>query len=116
MICSLRLQALGQRIWVGDASNVNLGFCITDKAQTIGNVSYVCPGFHGFYGIPTAEGAYNHTPGFTEFAGKPEAHGLTIVAAKGMAIAGWRILESETVAKKVWQDFDDDEETERHSP
>jgi hypothetical protein len=41
---------------------------------------------------------------------------LTIVAAKGMAIAGWRILESETVAKKVWQDFDDDEETERYSP
>jgi hypothetical protein len=33
-----------------------------------------------------------------------------------MAIAGWRILESAAVAKKVWQDFDDDEETERYSP
>jgi hypothetical protein len=33
-----------------------------------------------------------------------------------MAIAGWRILESELVAQKVWQDFDDDEETERFNP
>jgi hypothetical protein len=81
----------------------------------IGNVSYVCPGFHGFYGIPTEEGAYNHSASFTKFAGKPEAHDMTIVAAKGIAIAGWKILEDELVAQKVWKDFDDGPETKRRT-
>lgn len=51
-----------------------------------GNVSYVCPSFHGMFGIPSAEGAYNHTPGFTAAAGTDRAHDLGIVTAKGMAV------------------------------
>ena len=81
-----------------------------------GNVSYVCPSFHGFFGIPTEEGAYNHTPGFTKFAGTQKAHDLTIVVAKAMAIAGWKVLENETAAAQVWQDFEEDEATRRRIP
>lgn len=73
-----------------------------------GNVSYICPSFHGIFGIPATEGAYNHTPGFTAAAGTDRAHDLAIVTAKGMAIAGWKILTDDTVAAAVRQDFEDD--------
>lgn len=76
--------------------------------MSLGNVSYVCPGFHGFFGIPTGEGEYNHSPGFTKAAGTPRAHELTITSAKGIAIAGWRILESDEVARAVRRDFEED--------
>lgn len=61
------------------------------------------------YGIPVTEGSANHTPGFTACAATMEAHRITITAAKGMAIAGWRVLESEDVANQVRKQFDDDE-------
>lgn len=72
----------------------------------VGNVTHVCPGFHGMFGIPVTEGSGNHTPGFTACAATDEAHRLTIIAAKGMALAGWRVLESEETARDVWKEFE----------
>lgn len=60
------------------------------------------------FGIPSAGGAYNHTPGFTTAAGTDRAHDLGIVTAKGMAMAGWKILADDKVAAAVRQDFEDD--------
>jgi hypothetical protein len=79
-----------------------------DSKRGIGNVTYVCPGFHGGFAIPTAPGAYNHTPGFTAAAGSDEAHVAGIITAKGMAVAGWRVLTSDEVARKVREDFEED--------
>ena len=73
-----------------------------------GNVSYICPSFHGIFGIPVTEGAYNHTPGFTAAAGTDRAYDLAIVTAKGMAMTGWKILTDDGVAAAVRQDFEDD--------
>ena len=74
-----------------------------------GNVSYVCPSFHGTFAIPVSDGAFNHTPGFTACAGTDEAYRLCITAGKGMAVAGWNILSDETVAKAIRQDFEEDQ-------
>lgn len=60
------------------------------------------------FGIPSAEGAYNHTPGFTAAAGTDRAHDLGIMTAKGMAVAGWKILADDKVAADVRRDFEDD--------
>jgi hypothetical protein len=78
-----------------------------------GNVSYICPSFHGIFGIPVTEGACNHTPGFTDAAGTDRAHDLAIVTAKGMAVAAWKILTDDQVAAAVRQDFEDDKMASR---
>lgn len=71
-------------------------------------MTYACPGFHGTFGIPAVNGAFNHTPGFTSAAGTSKAHDLTIMTAKGMAITGWKVLTDDAVAKEIRQDFEDD--------
>jgi hypothetical protein len=38
----------------------------------------------------------------------PDAHGLAIVASKGMAITGWKILSGEYILEKMWKDFEED--------
>jgi hypothetical protein len=73
-----------------------------------GNVSYITPAFHGGFAIPCPPGAYNHTAGFTAAAGAEEAHDLAVVASKGMAVAGWRVLSDEKVADDIWKDFEED--------
>ncbi|KAH8680746.1 hypothetical protein BX600DRAFT_519920 [Xylariales sp. PMI_506] len=112
-ICTLWADAMSG---LGSEVNCDLTSQVPGMGSTdMGNVSYVCPGFHGFFGIPTAEGEGNHTAGFTKWAGTPVAHERTIVCSKGIAIAGWRILESEDVAKRVWEDFDKDDATEKRT-
>lgn len=63
-------------------------------------------------GIPAKTGAYNHTPGFTALAGTREAHVLCLESAKGMAIAGWKILADDKAAAQVWQDFETDKKAQ----
>ena len=71
-----------------------------------GNVTYECPGFHGWYGI--SDTAFNHTPQFTKAAATKEAHEITIVTAKAMAIVGWKVLTDDEIAESVRKDFEED--------
>ncbi|PQE10202.1 Peptidase dimerization domain protein [Rutstroemia sp. NJR-2017a WRK4] len=73
----------------------------------MGNVTYTCPGFHGWYSITSTHS--NHTPGFTSAAATQPAHDLTIITAKAMATAGWNILTDDEVAKQVRKDWEEDE-------
>lgn len=63
------------------------------------------------YGIPSGAGAGNHTAGFATAAGGVAAHRLTVAAAKGISIAGWRVLSdydaSCAVAKYFEQECSD---------
>ncbi|TEY79610.1 hypothetical protein BOTCAL_0043g00140 [Botryotinia calthae] len=70
------------------------------------NVTYECPGFHGWYGI--SDTAFNHTPQFTKAAATKEAHDITIVTAKAMAIVGWKVLTDDVIAESVRKDFEED--------
>lgn len=40
--------------------------------------------------------------------GAGDAHGLAIVASKGMAITGWKILSDEAILEKIRKDFEED--------
>ncbi|CAG8608702.1 3939_t:CDS:2, partial [Acaulospora morrowiae] len=71
-----------------------------------GNVTYAIPGFHPFYNIHVDWANLNHTPGFTEAAGKEIAHVETIKATKGMTLVGLDFLIDEEFAKEVKTDFE----------
>jgi hypothetical protein len=64
------------------------------------------------FGIPATDGASNHTPGFAAAAAAAaatdRAHDLALVTARGMAVAGWKILADDGVAAAVRRDFEDD--------
>lgn len=81
--------------------------CPAANVIILGNVSYECPGFHGWYGISAT--ATNHTPEFTAAAATDKAHDNTIVMAKGMAVAAWNILTNDAVAEAVQRDFEEDD-------
>jgi hypothetical protein len=71
-----------------------------------GNVSHVCPSFHGCFALPVRPGETIHGAGFTRATGTQEAHDLAIGGTKGMAVVGWRFLLDEKVAKQVKDDFE----------
>lgn len=77
--------------------------------KRLGNVSYEVPSFHGHYFIPTPEGTAMHTEGFRDASKTLEAHDITMSVAKGMAVAGVKILLDEEFAAKAWSDFDQDQ-------
>jgi hypothetical protein len=74
----------------------------------IGNVSYACPGFQAYVGIPAQPGCNNHTPGFTAVAGTRESHDLCLQAGKGMSISAWNILTDDEISARIWADFEAD--------
>jgi hypothetical protein len=74
----------------------------------LGNVSYVCPSFHSGFAIDTQPGAFNHTAGFTAAAGTEDAYRKAIGSAKGMALAAWKVLVDEELAKQVREAFEAD--------
>ncbi|KAH8750122.1 metal-dependent amidase/aminoacylase/carboxypeptidase [Hyaloscypha sp. PMI_1271] len=77
-----------------------------------GNVSHICPSFHGVYAIPVKDNAVNHTPGFTKAAGTDDAHKLTILTSKGMAGVGMRVLFDDAFAKNVEDQFEETQKAE----
>lgn len=81
-------------------------FFLKPNLQIPGNVSHVCPSFHGLYAIPVQDGAVNHTQGFTDAAATDDAHKLTTLTSKGMAGVAVRILIDEDFANEVKDLFD----------
>ncbi|KZT55249.1 amidohydrolase [Calocera cornea HHB12733] len=88
----------GMRVGVGPVAEV--------RASTdFGNVSYALPALHPGYAIPTVENGGNHTRQFTAAAATAEAHEATLLAAKGIALAGLRVLLDKDFADQVMRDF-----------
>ncbi|KAI3013858.1 hypothetical protein CBS147482_3952 [Aspergillus niger] len=76
---------------------------LTGASTDMGNVSYAVPGFHGLFTIPTD--GVNHTPGFTNGAGSPEAHQRCLACAAGMAVVACQIVTDDDFARRVKEDF-----------
>lgn len=74
----------------------------------LGNVTYECPGIQAYVGVQAEKGCINRTAEFTAIAGTEESHRLCVEAAKGMAIAGWRIIADSEVAAMVRDEFEED--------
>ncbi|KAE8141245.1 hypothetical protein BDV38DRAFT_268523 [Aspergillus pseudotamarii] len=98
-----------------------LGFPVASSGATqpgstdMGNVTYVCPGFHGGFAVPADPGAFNHTPSFTKAAGTSKAYELAIRTAKGMALVGWDVLYDDSVADRIRNDFEEDKKSRKAS-
>ncbi|OJJ51393.1 hypothetical protein ASPZODRAFT_12220 [Penicilliopsis zonata CBS 506.65] len=92
------------REYLCDLQNKDVGLFSTD----MGNVSYDVPSLHGHFFIPAEKGVAMHTEGFRDAAKTPEAHEVTMGVAKGMAVAGLRVLIDDAFAKQVKEDFEQD--------
>ena len=73
-----------------------------------GNVSYEVPALHALIGIPTVGGEGPHSKGFEAAAGRVEAEERFVVAGKGMAVTGWRVLVDDGVYGRVREGFEED--------
>ncbi|WVW85577.1 hypothetical protein I302_107615 [Kwoniella bestiolae CBS 10118] len=78
---------------------------MTTASTDYGNVTYKCPAFAPNFEIPSPTGSGNHTAGFAESAGKPEAHRLAMKVAKGLAVIGAKFLSDDAFAKEVKKEF-----------
>ncbi|WWC93821.1 hypothetical protein V866_000657 [Kwoniella sp. B9012] len=78
---------------------------MTTASTDYGNVTYKCPAFAPNFMIPSPTGSGNHTAGFAESAGKPEAHRLAMKVAKGLAVIGAKFLSDDAFAKEVKKEF-----------
>ncbi|KAL2131366.1 hypothetical protein VTI74DRAFT_5177 [Chaetomium olivicolor] len=74
----------------------------------MGDVCYVCPGFHGVFGIPTKEGEANHTKGFAAAAGTEEAFQEAVQCGRGMALVAWKVLTDDAFAESVKTEWEED--------
>ncbi|BAE65745.1 unnamed protein product [Aspergillus oryzae RIB40] len=104
-----------------DSAMATLGFPVASSGATqpgstdMGNVTYVCPGFHGGFAVPADPGAFNHTPSFTKAAGTSKAYELALNTAKGMAVVGWNVLSDDSLAEGVRNDFEEDKKMRESS-
>lgn len=48
------------------------------------------------------------TPGFTACAATDEAHRLTILTGKGLAMAAWQILTDDATSERMKSQFEED--------
>ncbi|KAH8660090.1 metal-dependent amidase/aminoacylase/carboxypeptidase [Xylariales sp. PMI_506] len=71
-----------------------------------GNVSYACPSFQSLFGIPSPGGAYPHTEGFAEGAGREESFDRSLLSCEGLALTGYRFLTDDELAAEVKEEFE----------
>ncbi|OJA16518.1 hypothetical protein AZE42_00614 [Rhizopogon vesiculosus] len=81
---------------------------IMGASTDFGNISYVMPGLHPSFSIPTVPGGGNHTPGFTEAARSEVSHDACLVVSKALAAVGMRVLTDETFFHNVKDAFEED--------
>ncbi|WWC71528.1 uncharacterized protein I206_105486 [Kwoniella pini CBS 10737] len=98
---SLSYQAFMEKTFGDKIEMTGMSTASTDY----GNVTYKCPAFTPNFAIPSPVGSGNHTAGFTESAGKPEAHRLAMKVAKGLAVIGAKFLSDDEFAKEVKKEF-----------
>lgn len=75
-------------------------------ATDMGNVTHVIPSIHPHFSIPSKDG--NHTKGFAEAAGTPEAQEPTLTAAKALAMTCLSLMRSPETLEKARQQFKQD--------
>ncbi|KAK3366177.1 hypothetical protein B0T24DRAFT_638181 [Lasiosphaeria ovina] len=71
----------------------------------MGDVCYECPGFHGAFGIDTAEGDANHTKGFAAAAGTEDAYQRALECGRAMALVGWKVLVDDVFADEMHREW-----------
>lgn len=70
-----------------------------------GNVSWFLPSIQ--VGFPVGGTAPVHNAGFRELAGTDFAHEQAIKTAKALALTGLQVLQNETFAEAMWDEWTD---------
>ncbi|XP_070580397.1 peptidase M20 domain-containing protein 2-like [Ptychodera flava] len=99
------------KLYTENAVNLGVNFLPENQADNMimgstdmGNVSYVVPSIHPFYGLQTD--SVNHSHGFTAASGAPEAQEPTLVHAKAMAMTVLDVFfQGEDIMKQIREDF-----------
>jgi len=81
---------------------------VMSASTDMGNITYVVPSLHVFFGIPCPEGVTGHHPSFTAASGTEEAFASAVRCGKGLALTGWDCLVDAEVMKSVKEDFEND--------
>ncbi|KAJ8596037.1 hypothetical protein M405DRAFT_782165 [Rhizopogon salebrosus TDB-379] len=81
---------------------------IKSASTDFGNITYLMPGLHPGFSIPTIPDGGNHTPGFTEAARSEASHNACLVVSKALAAVGMRVLTDEAFLQKVKNTFEED--------
>jgi metal-dependent amidase/aminoacylase/carboxypeptidase family protein len=69
----------------------------------MGNVSHVKPAIHPYYDIDTDKP--NHTAAFTVASGRQEAHKMTLLQCKTLAMVALDVMCRSGVIKEIQDDF-----------
>ncbi|KAI6124086.1 hypothetical protein EV401DRAFT_1201100 [Pisolithus croceorrhizus] len=80
---------------------------IASASTDFGNISYLMPGLHPGFSIPSVPNGGNHTPAFTEAASTMEAHEACLDVSKALAAVGMRVLIDKTFLSKVKLAFEE---------
>ncbi|KAG1903599.1 uncharacterized protein F5891DRAFT_1017195 [Suillus fuscotomentosus] len=81
---------------------------IKSASTDFGNITYLMPGLHPGFSIPTIPDGGNHTTGFTEAARSEVSHDACLVVSKALAAVGMRVLTDEAFLQKVKDTFEED--------
>ncbi|KIX07451.1 uncharacterized protein Z518_02104 [Rhinocladiella mackenziei CBS 650.93] len=105
-LCSIFTDTMSRfhKTYKCDLENVHDGPYGTD----MGNVSYVCPSFHGTFHIETPPGVALHSAEFAAAARTQQNHEIMIEVAKGMAVTAWKVLSDDAIATRMKEDFEQD--------
>ncbi|KAI6020158.1 hypothetical protein PISMIDRAFT_675148 [Pisolithus microcarpus 441] len=80
---------------------------IAGASTDFGNVTYLMPGLHPCFSIPSVPNGGNHTSAFTEAANTIEAHEACLDVSKALAAVGMRVLTDKTFLLKVKSTFEE---------
>ncbi|KIM62892.1 hypothetical protein SCLCIDRAFT_779325 [Scleroderma citrinum Foug A] len=80
---------------------------ISSASTDFGNVTYLMPGLHPGFSIPTVPAGGNHTAAFTEAAGTDKSHEVCLNVSKALAAVGMRVLTDEAFLTKVKVAFEE---------
>ncbi|KAG6334419.1 hypothetical protein ID866_4675 [Astraeus odoratus] len=94
--CSVEISIVGS---IGNelVQNPVLGAELAD----VGNISYLMPGLHPGFSLPTVPSGGNHTSAFTEAASTDTAHEVCLNVSKALAAVGMRVLTDPDFLSKV---------------
>lgn len=90
---------------------IDYEFGISGASTDFGNISYLMPGLHPGFSIPTVPEGGNHTRAFTDSARSQAAHDACLVVSKALAHVGMRVITDGNFLQQVKDAFEEQKNT-----
>ncbi|OAX43730.1 hypothetical protein K503DRAFT_65910 [Rhizopogon vinicolor AM-OR11-026] len=86
---------------------IDYDYGIKGASTDFGNISYLMPGLHPGFSIPTVPGGGNHTRAFTDSARTQAAHDACLIVSKALAYIGMRVITDGVFLQQVKDAFEE---------